>query len=60
MKNFDVTTYYFFCKIMGGQIFYHDPDELIEEIAWKTIDELQRLPLDYPEDEELVRSFADW
>ncbi|WP_235318367.1 NUDIX hydrolase [Planococcus sp. CAU13] len=33
IQNFDVTTYYFLCKVNEGHISYHDPDDSIEEVA---------------------------
>lgn len=54
--DYDVTTYYYSCELIGGQITYHDPDDSIEEIDWKTLEELKKLPLLYEED--LVRFLA--
>lgn len=54
IKMYDVTTDYFLCEIIAGDITYHDPDELIEEITWKSVDEVEKLPLDYPEDKGLL------
>ncbi|EIM06824.1 Nudix hydrolase family protein [Planococcus antarcticus DSM 14505] len=57
--NYDVTTYYFLCEITEGQISYEDPDEEIEEIAWKTSEDLLTMQHDYPEDQEMLLSFLD-
>lgn len=54
IKMYDVTTDYFLCEIIAGEITYQDPDEIIEEIAWKSTDEVEKLPLDYPEDKGLL------
>lgn len=56
IKDYDVTTSYFHCKLVKGQIAYHDPDDAIEEIAWKTEKDLLHLDLEYPEDRELLLS----
>ena len=56
IKDYDVTTSYFQCKLVKGQIAYHDPDDAIEEIAWKTEKDLLHLNLEYPEDRELLLS----
>ncbi|KOF09062.1 phosphohydrolase [Planococcus glaciei] len=56
IKGYDVTTSYFHCKLVEGQIAYHDPDDAIEEIAWKTERDLLHLDLEYPEDLELLLS----
>ena len=57
IKNHDVALHYFLCEVTEGQISYHDPDDAIEEIAWKTGRELSGLIHDYPEDRELLLSF---
>ena len=54
IDTFDVTTDYFLCEIIDGDITYHDPDEIIAEIAWKSVDEVEKLPHDYPEDKGLL------
>lgn len=63
IKMYDVTTHYFLCEIVAGDITYHDPDEIIEEIAWKSIDEVEKISHDYPEDKEnllnLLRNSMD-
>ncbi|WP_093272795.1 NUDIX hydrolase [Psychrobacillus sp. OK032] len=41
---------YFLVEIVGGEITIQDPDEFIHEIAWKSIEEIAKLPLAYPED----------
>ena len=51
---FHVTTDYFLCEIIAGVITYHDPDKIIVEIAWKSVVELEKLPLDYPEDKDIL------
>lgn len=50
--DYDVTTYYYSCELIGGQITYNDPDDSIEEIEWKTLEELKNLQLLYEEDLE--------
>ncbi|WP_245890228.1 NUDIX domain-containing protein [Rummeliibacillus pycnus] len=37
--NYHVTTSYFLCDLIGGQITYQDPDGMIEEIDWKSFDD---------------------
>lgn len=59
IKDYDVITYYFSCKLIKGQILYHDPDDAIEEIAWKTERDLLHLQLEYPEDLELLLSHVN-
>ena len=54
IKEYRVTTQYFLCEITGGEIQYQDPDEEIEEIAWKNSDEISKLMLTYPEDQEVI------
>ena len=56
--NYDVTTHYFLCDRVGGSISYHDPDDAIEEIAWKSADKIGELVHDYPEDLDLLVFFT--
>ena len=55
IKNYDVTTYYFICTYIGGSIQYHDPDEMIEEIGWKSKEQLREIELLYPEDADMLK-----
>lgn len=41
---------YFLVEIVSGEMMVQDPDEFIHEIAWKSIEEIAKLPLAYPED----------
>lgn len=47
---------YFQVKILNGELTVQDPDELILEVAWKTLDELDALPMSYPDDTELLKN----
>ncbi|MFC4408906.1 NUDIX hydrolase [Chungangia koreensis] len=49
-----VEVHYFFVKILGGEMKIQDPDELIHEIAWKSLDELQELDFAFPEDRDFL------
>lgn len=57
IKNYDVTTHYFLCEKAGGDISFHDPDDAIEEISWKSAEEILELQHDYPEDLNMLVSF---
>ena len=57
IDHYDVMTHYFYCEIKQGEITYHDPDELVEEIAWKTCEEVEEVKHVYPEDREMLLSF---
>nr|WP_256208545.1 NUDIX hydrolase [Paenibacillus sp. CF384] len=47
---------YFRGEIVGGEPCIQDPDGLIYEIAWKTVEELRELELSFEEDREpLIR-----
>ena len=59
IRNYDVTPYYFLCQVIEGRISYQDPDDEIEEIGWKTAEDISTMQHDYPEDLELLRSFFD-
>lgn len=56
--NYDVTTHYFLCEKIEGFISYQDPDEEVEEIAWKTAGEISGLVHNYPEDVEMLESLV--
>ncbi|MFJ8261100.1 NUDIX hydrolase [Rummeliibacillus sp. NPDC094406] len=56
IENYNVTTSYFLCKVIDGHIAYHDPDEIIEEISWKTFEDFKNIQLDYPKDREMLLS----
>ncbi|KAB8138079.1 NUDIX hydrolase [Gracilibacillus oryzae] len=53
----DYEVHYFSVKIIGGKMQIQDPDKLIHEIAWKTMDEIKELELSFPEDLEFL---AEW
>ncbi|MFJ7730625.1 NUDIX hydrolase [Lysinibacillus sp. NPDC097231] len=59
IKDYEVTTAYFLCEIIGGSIQYHDPDDIIEEIAWKSIEEIKNIEHDYPEDKEILMQMTN-
>ncbi|TKI95279.1 DNA mismatch repair protein MutT, partial [Bacillus cereus] len=42
-----------------GNMEIQDPDELIHEIAWKGIHEVEQLCLAFPEDYELLCQYID-
>ncbi|RAV20448.1 DNA mismatch repair protein MutT [Paenibacillus contaminans] len=50
---------YFECEIIGGTPTIQDPDGLIHEIAWKSSEELQILPLSFPEDLAFLLSMLE-
>ena len=54
IDTYQVTTYYFLCEVIGGEISYHDPDEEIEEVRWKNINELVSIEHVFPEDVQLL------
>ena len=54
IDTYQVTTHYFLCEVIGGEISYHDPDEEIEEVGWKSINELAFIEHVYPEDVQLL------
>ncbi|RLQ92424.1 NUDIX hydrolase [Falsibacillus albus] len=42
--------HYFAVKVVGGERKIQDPDQLIYDIAWKSINDLVELELTFPED----------
>lgn len=57
--NYEVTSHYFLCEIISGDIYFQDPDNEIDEITWKTEGELKELLHDYPEDQEHLIAFMN-
>ncbi|ALC89968.1 DNA mismatch repair protein MutT [Bacillus sp. FJAT-18017] len=55
--NLSAEVHYFLVKVVGGERKIHDPDNLIYDIAWKTIDEIKALDLTYPEDKDFLISY---
>lgn len=49
--------HYFLMVIIGGQLQLQDPDQQVMEIAWKSLEELDALPLTYPEDRDFLAGF---
>lgn len=45
---------YFLVEIVSGEITIQDPDEFIHEISWKSLEEIEELPLAYPEDTHIL------
>lgn len=52
-----VEVHYFSVKIVGGERKIQDPDQLIYDIDWKSIDEIERLELSFPEDRIFLIDF---
>lgn len=46
---------YYQVKIVSGELTVQDPDELILDIAWKSIEELDLLEMSYPEDVDFLK-----
>jgi 8-oxo-dGTP pyrophosphatase MutT (NUDIX family) len=58
-KTFGISVHvhYFEAKIVGGKPVIQDPDGLIYEIAWKSIDDLKTLDMSFPEDRQFLIDF---
>ncbi len=48
---------YFLVKMVGGTKTIQDPDNLIYDIAWYSLNEIQGLELTFPEDRELLMEY---
>lgn len=46
--------WYFDVQITGGRAKIQDPDHLIYEIAWKSVEEIEHLDLSFPEDRDFL------
>ncbi|MCR8641268.1 NUDIX hydrolase [Paenibacillus sp. N1-5-1-14] len=51
--------YYYFAEVIGGSAIIQDPDELIYDIAWKSVEELRNLNLSFEEDREFLISILE-
>lgn len=54
--GYEVEVHYFLVKIIGGYATIQDPDNLIYEVGWKSIEELNALELSYPQDREMIHN----
>ncbi|WP_053217296.1 NUDIX hydrolase [Virgibacillus senegalensis] len=52
-----VEVHYFLAEVIGGERVIQDPDDLIYDISWKSVDELKDLELCFPEDRDFL---IDW
>lgn len=57
--NIPVEVHYFLVKIIGGEAKIQDPDNLIYDIAWKSIDELKTILLTFPEDRDFLIEYME-
>lgn len=56
-NGIDVEVLYFEVEVIGGEANIQDPDGLIYEIAWKSIDEIKDIELSFPEDRQFLIDF---
>lgn len=54
-----VYVHYYFVKQIGSNMKIQNPDELIHEIDWKGIHEVEQLSLTFPEDYELICQYIE-
>ena len=52
-----VTTYYFEVKAVGGKLRIEDPDGIIHNVGWKSLDEVKECKHAYPEDRDFLISY---
>jgi hypothetical protein len=55
-NNIEFTVAYFKIEIVGGMAKIQDPDKLIYDISWKSIDDIKKLELSFPEDRDFLLS----
>lgn len=55
--GYEVTVQYFEVKLVGGTDTIQDPDGLIYEIGWKSLEEIASLELSFPEDREFIVNY---
>jgi len=49
-----IHVHYYIVTVVGGERMIQDPDNLIYEIEWKSIEDLINLELTFPEDRALI------
>jgi ADP-ribose pyrophosphatase YjhB (NUDIX family) len=49
-----VTTHYFEVKVVGGQLRIEDPDGIVHNVGWKSLEELMECKHAYPEDRDFL------
>jgi ADP-ribose pyrophosphatase YjhB (NUDIX family) len=54
--NVTYEVHYFLVKVVGGSRKFKDPDQLIYDIRWVSLDSLKTLELTFPEDKEYLIS----
>jgi len=57
--NISFEVHYFLVKIIGGERKIQDPDNLIYDIAWKSLEELKTLDLGFPEDRDFLIDYLN-
>jgi 8-oxo-dGTP diphosphatase len=50
---------YFQVKVVSGELTVQDPDELILDIAWKSLEEIDQLEMSYPEDVDYLKGLLE-
>ncbi|CAG9620412.1 NUDIX hydrolase [Sutcliffiella rhizosphaerae] len=55
----DVVAHYFEVEVIGGEPEIKNPDNLIYEISWKSIDEIKRLEMSFPEDRQMLINYIN-
>lgn len=55
--NISFEVHYFLVELVGGTKTIQDPDNLIYEIDWKSIDDIQELELSFPEDRPILTEY---
>lgn len=56
--NISFEVHYFLVKYVGGKRNIQDPDNLIYDISWKTLEELKTLELSFPEDRDFLTDYV--
>ena len=58
INTFEVEVNYYLVKIVGGNMKIQDPDQLIYDIAWKSVEDLNLLEFSFPEDKSFLQSYV--
>ncbi|GAA0358431.1 NUDIX hydrolase [Bacillus horti] len=52
--NLSYEVHYFLIQVVGGERNVQDPDGLIHDIQWKSVNEIEDLVLSFPEDRDFL------
>ncbi|MFI8574275.1 NUDIX hydrolase [Rossellomorea aquimaris] len=55
--SISIRIHYYEVQLLGGEATLQDPDQLIHNIEWFSLQELKNLPLGFPEDHSILEAY---